>query len=146
LPSKTIKLPKQTCINEVVNYINHKWGIWIRKRTESEIKFRTGRVTGSIFFEGNGETDIHINFNRRSFLLWFFFILLTFTLIFYLGSLENPQVLSTEFSLILGIILGTCFGISFPSIWNYIIDKTEEPFANKIFEIFSDISENFENI
>ena len=145
-----MKLSKENCKNEILDFFNITNAIFVTKTTKSSIEFKEkytefrynrGRAytqKGKITLEGDGDTNIIINYNKN--IMYTYSSVLIPIIVFFLYILRSTQII---FILIfLGFFVITIS--SFIVIFNYNINKDEEVFAEFIFSYLSDVSRIYE--
>lgn len=151
LLSRTIMLPKKTCLEGIQGIFNKDEKMKIKEQTDSMIKFERGSYWGSgnactkypwlkgkLYFDGDGETTVTINYNRDFFIIYdsifltYFFFFITILLI----TIGNRFSLLAIFFYITGI-----FGLIFSLV---LMHQNENKFAVKIFNFLNEFK-NGEN-
>ena len=130
MSSFTYDSPKDKCMEEILNLIDEKWSLRFIGRTDSEIHFGYGRTFGKIIFEGNGATEVNIEFsklvkNMGYFFTIFFCVVMAYLVIVALEYLSEISVYSIIIiSALISVIIIT------PIIVKYVNDRTQENILN----------------
>ncbi|NVM03673.1 MAG: zinc ribbon domain-containing protein [Candidatus Helarchaeota archaeon] len=153
MQSKTIELPKNSCIYGIVELFKQidvtSEIISDIKTNKSKIKFekkisyfiptysvgsRSSIQKGEINFEGDGRTKIDINYKRGWIYFFYIFCIATFLFLCIL-LVSNPKF--SDFLLIF-MLLSVIF-IILPLLARYSFNYDEKKFANQIFNYLSKV-------
>ncbi len=149
MPNKTIKMPVNRCISATEQFLKENEKIKIERKTSSLIEFKKGEnfqfsispkdvsLKGRISFEGNGETNVNLIYDRND-SVYFYAIFTPLSIGLGIFFIFFPYLLGTTsgfiplFFLIMGILI-IISAIIAPIEAFYLLNKGSDLFSDELF-------------